>query len=277
VIPLAGMSTQLALRLVDSTRDAQLDLIKSSAEHSRAIDAFRDRIADVKTAEQLTEDRELYVFVMKAYDLEDQIFGKAMIRKMLESDIDDRKALVNRLTDPRLRELHQSMDFAPGKDGVSGNTDSFIWREMVVRRYVERQFINRTADENAGAGVVLEVRKRAPEITSWFDVLKNRDVSSFMRRALGLPDEMVQLDLDRQVEVFKTKFDIEKLKDPAELEKLERKYAALTDALDNQAVASNAAVTLMQGAVAAGAGGAGFVPVTIDISAISALPRGAYR
>ena len=139
MIPLAGMSTQLALRLVDSTRDAQLDLIKSSAEHSRAIDAFRDRIADVKTAEQLTEDRELYVFVMKAYDLEDQIFGKAMIRKMLESDIDDRKALVNRLTDPRLRELHQSMDFAPGKDGVSGNTDSFIWREMVVRRYVERQ------------------------------------------------------------------------------------------------------------------------------------------
>ena len=46
---------------------------------------------------------------MKAYNLEDQIFGKAMMEKVLKSDISDSSALVNRLTDSRFKEFHKAM------------------------------------------------------------------------------------------------------------------------------------------------------------------------
>ena len=104
MIPISGISTPLALEITDRTRDRQISLIRDAPEHARGIESFRERIADVATVEQLVNDRELYVFVMKAFDLEDQVFGKALMRRMLESDLDDRDALVNRLTDPRFRE-----------------------------------------------------------------------------------------------------------------------------------------------------------------------------
>lgn len=276
MIPLSGLGTQMSLKLVDATRDRQIQSIERSPVHARAITSFRERIADVQTVDQLIEDQELYAFVMRTYDLEDQIFGKAMMKKVLESDIDDRTALVNRLTDPRIRDLYKGMGFetVDGKT-TSSNTLDPAWQEAMIDRYLDRQFINAQAEQSETVGIALEVRQKAGKIGSWLDVLKDRDVSSFFRTALGLPDSMVQLDVDRQAALFARKFDIEKLQDPKELEKLTRKYAAIADAKGGTAVAGNAAVQLMQGAVSAGNGGA-FVPITLDITAITALPRRTY-
>jgi hypothetical protein len=111
MIPLGGVATPLALQIVDATRDRQMAMLRDAPQHARGIEAFREQIADITTVEQLVENREVYTFVMRAFDLEDQIFGKAMMRRMLESDITDRTSLVNRLTDPRFREMYQTLGF----------------------------------------------------------------------------------------------------------------------------------------------------------------------
>ncbi|MGC9370113.1 MAG: DUF1217 domain-containing protein [Paracoccaceae bacterium] len=275
MIPLAGMTAQLGLQLVDATSSRQSELIRNSAQHARAIAHFRDRIGDVETVDQLMADRDLYVFVMKAFDLEDQIFGKAMIEKILKSDIDDPKSLVNRLTDPRFKEMHEVMGFGPGGT-TNFNTLWSSWQEEMVDRYVQRQFINAQAEQNEAVGAVLEFRRKAGDVENAFDILKDKQLSAFMRTALGIPDETVHLDIDRQAEVLRGKLDLAKLKDPAEVEKLVRKYVAISDAQNTANLQQNAAVQLMSGAVSAGAGGQ-FVPVTIDITAISAAPRLPYR
>lgn len=275
MIPLTGLSAQLGLRLVDATRDRQLELIRVEPQHARAIEAFRARIADIETVDQLIEDRELYVFVMRAFDLEDQIFGKAMISKMLKSDIEDRTALVNRLTDPRLREMYEALGFGPDGEG-NLNTLKADWREAMVARYVERQFINVQAEQNETIGTVLEIRQKAARIEGPFDILKDAGIAQFFRRALGLPDVMVQVDIDRQAAMLEEKLDLTTLKDPKVLDGLVRRYVAISDALDNTAAANNAAVMLMNSAVTARAGGQ-FVPITIDITAISLSPSAVYR
>jgi len=274
MIPISGMTAQLGLQLVDATGGRQSELIRNSAQHARAITHFRDRIADVVTVDQLMADRDIYVFVMKAFDLEDQIFGKAMIEKILKSDINDPKSLVNRLTDPRFKEMHEVLGFTPG-GGNNFNTLWGSWQEEMVDRYVQRQFINAQAEQNEAVGAVLEFRRKAGGVSNAFDILKDKELSAFMRTALGIPDETVQLDVDRQAEILKAKFDLAKLKDPAEVEKLVRKYVAISDATNTATLQQNAAVQLMNGAVSAGAGGQ-FVPVTIDITAISAAPRLPY-
>ncbi len=271
-----GVSTLLGIRIADASRDTRLTAIRDSAEHSRAITNFRERIADVQSVEDLMEDRELYVFVMKAFDLEDRIFGKAMIRKVLESDPAKSDSLVRKLTDPRFLALHRGLGFGPGGVGNSSVTDR-AWQQGIVDRYVERQFINGQSEQSETVGNILEFRQKAPNVKTWFDVLKDRNMGQFMRTALGLPEESVRLDVDRQAALFARKFDLEKLQNPEERKKLERLYAIFTDARDPSRVAQNAAVQLMSGAVSAGAGGGQFVPITLDISIIGSTPRQPYR
>ena len=106
MIPITGMSSFLGLKLADRTEQIQKEQIRNDLQNARAITAFRERIGDIETVDQLVEDTELYTFVMKAFDLEDQIFGKALIKKMLKSDAEDRDSLIRRLTDPRFREMY---------------------------------------------------------------------------------------------------------------------------------------------------------------------------
>lgn len=269
-----GTSTQLGLRIADATRDAQVSAIRSSAEHSRAIETFRDRISEVRTVDDLLADRRLYVFVMKAFDLEDQIFGKAMIRKILESDPSKPDALVRRLTDPRFMELHKGLGFGPGGEGNTSVMER-AWQDGIVARYIERQFIDGQAAKSETVGNILEFRQKAGNVKTWFDILKDPMMGKFMRTALGMPEAIVGLDVDRQAALFAKKYDIEKLQDPEERGRLERLYAIITDARDTSRIGQNAAVQILSGGLAQTGGR--FVPITLDIEMIGSSPRRPYR
>jgi hypothetical protein len=270
MIPISGLASPVALNLVDATRDRQLAMLRDRPEHARGIESFRERIAEVTTVDQLVEDRELYVFVMKAFDLEDQIFGKALIKRMLKSDASEPKALINRLTDPRFKEMYEALGLASG--GTVPDTADKFWQEGIVDRYLETVFINEQAAQNEVVGAALEFRRKAAEIESPFDILKDQELSGVIRRALGLPEEIAKLDIDRQADLIRSRLDLEKLKDPAEIEKLVRKYAVLSDALDTSRVSQNAAVKLVT-ATAQGA----YTTSLFDITAISDLPARPYR
>ena len=269
------VSTLLGIRIADATREARVAAIRDSAEHSRAIAGFKERIGDVRSVEDLLADRELYVFVMKAFDLEDRIFGKAMIRKVLESDPAKPDSLVRKLTDPRFLEMHKGLGFGP--DGVGNSSvTNMSWRQGIIDRYVERQFIEGQTVQSEKVGTILEFRQKAPDVKTWFDVLKDPDMAQFMRIALGLPEETVRLNVDKQAALFAKKFDLEKLQDPDERTRLERLYAIITDARDTSRVGQNAAVQIMSGALNLSAGGGQFVPTTLDISMIGGIPRRPY-
>ncbi|MEL6921816.1 MAG: DUF1217 domain-containing protein, partial [Pseudomonadota bacterium] len=92
--------------------------------------------------------------------------------------------------------------------------------------------------------------------------------AAFIRRALGLPDAIAQVNIDRQAELIASRLDLETLSDPEVVDKLVRKYVALSNVFDTQQVTQNAAVQLMQSAVVAGGS---FQPIALDISAVSRL------
>lgn len=270
MISVAGLPTQLALKLVDATEAKQRDLIRNSAQHSRAIDHFLSNIKTVETVDQLMDDPELYGFVMRAFDLEDQIFGKAMMSKILKSNIEEKDALVNRLTDPRFKALYKEMGF--GTDGV-GNINTILksWQNRMVERYVDRQFVNAQSAENDSLGTVLEFRRKAATITGPLDVLKDSGLTEFFQTALGLPKQISGLDIDRQVAVLGKKFDFDKLSDPEEVDRLISRYVAISDATKGVSQVQNGAITLMQGAVNSGNS---FLSAVFDLDAVQrANPR----
>jgi hypothetical protein len=274
MIPITGTTSLLGLRITDATQSSQVDTIRNSVQHSRAIDSFLSQVKDIETVDQFVDNYEVYSFVMKAFDLEDQIFGKAMIKAALKSNIEDDEALINRLTDPRIKDLYDAMGF--GEDG-EGNINTILssWRNRMVDRYVDRIFVNGQAEQNNTVGAALEFRRRAAEIDGPFDVLKNVDTANFMRKVLGLPDQMVQLDIDRQAAILEEKYDLSKLKDPEEVERLIQKFVIISDAQDGTNVATNPVVMMMQGATGIGSGQ--FTPITFDITAVDLSSFRVYR
>lgn len=274
MISLQGLSSLVGLSLVDATRDRQIESIKNSAQGSREINAFRERIGSIETVDQLLDDHELYSFVMKAYDLEDQIFGKALMAKVLKSDADDDTSLVNRLTSQRFKDIHEGLGFSA--DGIgNNNTLQPAWQEEMVERFLDRQFINMQTDQNETIGTVLEFRKLAGTISSPFDFLKNATLSEFIQTAVGIPTEASGLDIDILAALIEDRVDIENLDDPKEVNKLVLRYIAIKDAENTENISANAAVQLMSAAVNASSSGQ-FVPITLDIESIILTPSGGY-
>lgn len=265
MISVYGMSGNVALRLVDATEAKEQALMRNTPQNARAIDYFLENIDKVETVDDLMADYELYSFVMKAHDLEDQIFGKAMMEKILKSNIEEDDALINKLTDTRFKELYETMGF--GTDGV-GNINTMLgaWKNRMVDRYIDTQYVNDKSAEHETLGVALEFRRKAADITHAYDILKDTDLSNFVRTVLGLPEQMAGLDIDKQAAILTEKLDLETLQDPEVVETLINRYMAISDATSDLS-STNAAVQLLTGAARFNSGS--FVPITIDISAVS--------
>lgn len=267
MLSISGMTGRLALTLLDKTKDAQLKSIENDPANARAISKFRDQVGSINTVDDLINNYDVYSFVMKAYDLKDQMFGKAMMKQILSSDPTDNTSLLNRLTDSRFRTFYNAMGFtANGK--VNVNTLKQSWQDQVVKRFVEQQYINDEGSQNDSVGAVLDFRQKVGSIKTWYDVLKDKSVGKLMRTALGIPDGVVAQSLDRQVKLFEDKFDISKLQDPAEAEKLVSKFIAISDAKNAAANAANdPGLQLISGALSSDGSGQ-FVPATLDITSV---------
>ena len=267
VLSISGLSSQLALSLIDSTQDRQIESLKSEPQHARAAEQFRERIGSITSPQELVQDYEVYSFVMRAFDLEDQIFGKGMVRKVLESDPSDDSSLVNTLTDSRFGELHTGLGFTTEDGPQTPDFNDTAWQDGIVDLYFSRIYANDYAEQNETVGAVLEFREEVTEIDSWYDVLKNETLTEFFQTALSLPSEMSGLDVDKQAEIFADKYDLSDLSDPAEQERLINRYVAISEALNPQGFsASSAALSILQGSSTLSSD---ILEITWDISPVS--------
>lgn len=274
VISISGLSSQLALKVIESTRDRQLESLRREPQHERGAEKFLERIADIKTPEEFVGDFEVYSFVMRSFDLEDQMFGRAMIRRILEADPSDNSSLVNRLTDTRFTELHDAMGFTDASGTQQPDFSDPAWQTEMVDRYFNQQFTSANSDQNETVGRVLHFRSEAQDISNWFDVLKDKELTKFFHTALNLPKELSGLDIDAQKRHLEDKFDLQDLADPRVREKLIAKFVAISDVLNPPASAAKSSLLQLFSPVSVGAQ---FVPITLNVPTISISSSALYR
>lgn len=271
VLSLSGLSSPLALRLLDSTRAQQIEQLRNEPRNQRAVEAFLAKIGQVTTPKEFVDSYEVYSFVMRAFDLEDQIFGRGMMRRVLEADPSDDRSLVNRLTDERFRDIHKAMGFSKADGSEVPNFEDPVWQQAIISRYFEQQFENAVGEQNETLGAVLSFRRQFSEVTNWFDILKDRDLSQFFRTALGLPDQMASVELDRQKAIFEREFDLSSLRDPKVREQLVARYMAISDVRNPQSAAASPALSLLQRPSGLG------VIVSLEVPRISFSATALYR
>jgi len=274
VLSINGLGSQVALNLIDATRDRQLSTMRDEPVNSLQEEAFRERISQITTPEEFVKDFEVYSFVMRAFDLEDQIFGKGMMRRVLESDPSEDTALVNRLTDARFTEIHTALGFTTSQGAQTPDFTNPVWVEAIVDKFYNQQFINENDLQNETVGTVLEFRDKFNSLTSWYEVLKDSDLTQFFQVALSIPSEVSGLDVEVQAKILEDKFDLTKLADPAERERLIARYVAISDVLNPQGfTSSSAALSVLQNSSLSGQ----FVPITLDVPTISYSAVSLYR
>lgn len=116
-------------------RDLTLSLQRKAEDPIVAREAayYKETIGSITTLDEFMADDRIYNYAMKAYGLEEMGYAKALIRKVLESDLTDSNSFANRLEDVKYRNLAAAYDF--GKTVASEAVQTSTQIENLIETY----------------------------------------------------------------------------------------------------------------------------------------------
>ena len=186
------VSTYLSYNSVVSNLRQSMTRVARQPDVARDAAYFKENIGKVKTIDDLLKNDRLYQYVMKAYGLEDMIYAKAFMKKVLASDLLDANSFANKLTDERYRDFAAAFSFTGADTAAaqsSAQTDDMIGLyTATVQRQVDA-IDEDTRYYNLTIGSVKSV-----------DALLNDDrLRTYVFSALGIDDSSWSRDNIRKV------------------------------------------------------------------------------
>lgn len=256
VIPISGYAGWLFL---DRTVDTQRAAYNESPAVVRVTDNFRDKISGIKTAEDLVNNRQLLSVALGAFGLDDDINSSFFIRKVLEGGTTDSAALANKLSDTRYSDLSEAFGFGdvgPARTGLPS------FSEEIIERYEARQFEKAVGEQNNDMRLALNLSPALNDLVAgngsnngqWFGMMGNAPLRTMFQTALGFPPSFATVDIDKQLEQFKSRAqatfgtdEIADLATPENQEKMIRLYMVRSDINSSSGTSSSSiALTLLQ-------------------------------
>ncbi len=207
VLPVGGYAGWTFLKRTMATQTATFNA-QPALKRDEAY--FRSKIAGIDTAAQLVADPRLLRVALGAFGLEADMPNKAFIRKVLEDGTLKPDALANKLADKRYQKLAVAFGF--GDLSVPRNKISDFPDKMLAA-YKERQFAVAVGQQDGNMRLALNLgdelsdlaRSGMSEQAKWFSVIGSTPLRSVFEKAFGLPASFGALDVDKQVEILKTR------------------------------------------------------------------------
>lgn len=229
VIPSVGIA---GWRFLQRTYDAQIDAFSASPDRQRDSDYFLEKIGTVRSASDLVTDRRLLNVALGAFGLQDDVGNRAFIQKILEDGTGSRDALANRLTDGRYKRLSAAFGFGPDETRTTGDIGKM--REIVALQRAAAFEVSVGAQDDTMRIALYAQRElqtlagsRIGDDAKWFSLMGLPPLRSMLETALGLPTAFGQIDIDKQLEVFRDKVravtgdgSVAQFADPAAREKI---------------------------------------------------------
>lgn len=229
------LSYTLFERAAASTNPQQAGV---TALDERETEYFRENIKKVESPEDLLADFRLYKYTMRAFNLDDELNGRAIVQKALEEGITDEDSFANRWPDSRYTDMARSFGFAEvGTENVlsEGFADFVAEQYQVVTREV------RAGEENEAVRLAAFFKRNAEDFTNWYQPLASTAFRDVLMTALQVPTAVQgQADLEKLIDHLEGKFDIADFKDPDKVDDLINRYLILND-LQNDTTSTNTA------------------------------------
>jgi hypothetical protein len=254
VVPVSGYA---GWKFLTRTLEQQQAAFARAPALQRDMAYFRDNIAGVASAEALVSDRRLLRVALDAFGLGADVNNRAFIRKVLEDGTADPRALANRLADRR----YQAFSNAFGLSGTgvpAPRTPGFA--DRIAGLAAERRFEEALGAQDGSMRLALGLRRDlsalaeqpGSENARWFTVMGTPPLRKVFETAFGLPPSFAALDIDRQLDVFKSRAattfgdtGIAQFRDPERLEALVQRFL-LRDGAAAGASANNPANVALQ-------------------------------
>lgn len=218
------LDTYTSYQLIAKDIPKAINQVQSQPVVKRDTDYYLANIGNVKTIDDFVNNTRLFNYAMKAYGLGDMAYAKAFMVKALKEGVTDQNSFANKLSDKRYADFVKAFNFA-----AYGPTATLFpsAQQGAVDKYMRQTLEENAGQTNEGVRLALYFQRKAPNITSWYDVLADTALSSVIRTALGLPDTFAAADIDKQVQAFEQKLNIADFKDPAKLSTFLNRFTTL--------------------------------------------------
>lgn len=246
--PAVGGGGLAGFKLLDRSSPQQRAAFEKSPEVKRNIEYFEANIAKAKTPDDLIKDRRLLAVSLGAFGLGDEINKGAYVRKALESNTADGRSFVRRIADARYLEFAKAFGYGDLTKGSNVELETF--KKDIVQRYKQLEFERAVGRADGDIRLALNFRREIAKIASGESVdkigvlqaLGQRPVRELLTTALGLPQSLARLDVDRQKQLVEQRLEqtygsdsAAVFKDPKNIEDAIRRFFAMKQAQANTA------------------------------------------
>lgn len=209
---------------------ASLGLVGVNSDYLSAETSYYvAHVSDLHSIDDLMGDKRLLDFALTSYGLDPATETPEHVRALLEGGVDDPESLANTATNKGYAGFVSAFNFVRyGDEATTVNAA----QETTVDNYLRQTLEETEGDKNEGVRLALYFQRKAPELTSYYQILGDTALSQVVRTGLNLPDAMSQADIDKQVEVLKDKFDLADFKDPEKLQDFLQRFTTMWE-IDN--------------------------------------------
>lgn len=240
-------------RLSKSDTSKQVAQFAQSPAVKKEIEYFRQKAKEVKSPEEFMNDPRLLKFGLSAYALDAEMAYPARIKKVLTSDPKDPKAIANRLADPRYREINK--DFGFGQIGVANlKLDSFV--NKIVEKYLTNEYEKKLGEQNPALREAAYFKRKIGEVKDVYGILGDKVLRAVVMDTLRIPPEVANQSVEKQAELVKKGFKVDRAKDPVYIEQFVKRFMVMRDraaaeqggGMSVENLNGNAALAMLQGA-----------------------------
>ncbi|RUZ02078.1 MULTISPECIES: DUF1217 domain-containing protein [unclassified Mesorhizobium] len=207
------------------TTESALGLIAPNADYIKSETAYYlANVTNVKSIDDLMANSRLYNYVLSAYGLDPATESKDLIRNVLAGGIRDADSVANKMTNKAYAGLAAAFNFEQYGEAATTINPA---QQPTVDKYMRQTLEEDAGQTNQGVRLALYFDRKAPTITSWYDVLADTALASVVRTVLGLPDSFATADVDKQAQLFEQKLDISDFSDPEKLGKFLTRFTSM--------------------------------------------------
>lgn len=246
-------------QFLKSTQSTQRTVFDKSASMARDTEYFEAQIGKITNAEDLVADRRLRRVALGAFGLQDDINNIFFIRKVLEEGTLKQDALANKMSDDRYKALAKAFAFDSPLGPATQGKD---FAKSIVARFRAQEFEVAVGNQDESLRLSLYLERTLPEMaatnsgddTKWFRVMGTPPLRSVLETALGLPSGFGQLDIDKQLEMFRDKMqsrfgvsEIDEIAQPEVMGRVVQTYLLQSQIQQSSSIgAGQLALTLLQ-------------------------------
>lgn len=202
-----------------------LGLVKLPDSYVKAeTDYYQANVTKLTSIDDLMADKRLLNYALAAFGLDPSTENPARIRSLLEGGVRDPDSPANKLSDKRYAGFVSAFNFEQYGEEA---TTYIAARQPAVDKYMRQTLEEDAGKTNDGVRLALYFERKGPTLTNWYEVLADKALSQVVRTAFGMPDSFASADIDKQVKLFESKFDINDFADADKLDQFMTRFTTM--------------------------------------------------